>query len=402
MILSEIHIIKLQNKYYDDLDNLCFLSKNLYNVGLYNVRQHYFDEKKYLNYNDINKNFVENNQVDYRNLPAKVSQQTLKLLDKNFISFFKLLKKKDYNKQKNIPKYLPKNGRNIIIYTKQAISKKRLKDGYIKLSGTDVELNTKTNYKNIQQVRVIHKGNHIKIEVLYKVQEKKLKENNDRYCSIDLGLNNLCLVGSNVIKPIIINGKPLKSINQFYNKKISNLKSILETVNKIKTSKRIKSTTLKRNNKISDYLHKSSKIIINHLVSNHINTLIIGKNDGWKQEINIGKKNNQNFVQVPFNNLIHMLKYKCELEGIKFIDREESYTSKASFLDNDVIPTFNKSIPSPKFSGKRIKRGLYKTKENKIINADLNGALNILRKEIGKFQYPIEVCSTPLVYSINY
>jgi putative transposase len=222
----------------------------------------------------------------------------------------------------------------------------------------------------------------------------ELKQDNGRYCSIDLGINNLATIGSNVIKPVIINGKPLKSINQYYNKKLSEYKSKLDTINKQKTSKRIQRLTKKRNNKINDYLHKSSRYIINHLVSNHINTLIIGKNDGWKQEVNIGDRTNQNFVNIPHSKFIDIINYKCKLVGINTIVNEESYTSKCSFLDDEEI------CKHLTYCGNRIKRGLFKSKHNKLINADLNGSLNIMKKVVGKFNYnPIEVCSTPLILS---
>ena len=200
--------------------------------------------------------------------------------------------------------------------------------------------------------------------------------------SIDLGIDNLCTCTSNVTKSFIVNGKPIKSINQYYNKQKSKYQSILELKNHKKYSNRLYRLTLKRHNKIKDYFHKVSRYIVNQLVEQSINTLIIGKNNGWKQETNLGKRNNQNFVQIPFNMLINMLQYKCKIQGINCILQEESYTSKASFFDNDYIPIYNKSkseIKNYTFSGKRIKRGLYKT-NNILINADINGSLNILRK----------------------
>ena len=208
-----------------------------------------------------------------------------------------------------------------------------------------------------------------------------------------IGVNNLCAIGSNVLKPIIINGKPLKSINQYYNKKLAKLKSELK--NEKKTSKRIKSLTNKRNNKVNDYLHKSSRLIVNYLVSNNINTLVIGKNKEWKQNAKIGKRNNQNFIQIPHTRFIEMLEYKCKLEGITVIVTEESYTSKCSFMDNEPIKKHTNYV------GKRVKRGLFKSSKGILINADLNGSLNILKKVVGEFQYPIEVCSTPLVLTIK-
>ena len=387
MYLTERHIIKNN----EELDILCFKSKNLYNKALYLVRQHYFETKSYLNYYDVNRLMVGSKDVDYYSLPTKASKQTLMLLDRNFKSFFSLIKKKqsgNYDKPIRIPKYLDKEGRTIAIFPKEAVSKKYLKKGLIKLSSLSIAIPTKVTESNIVEVRVLPRNNHHIIEVVYEIEDKKVKSDNRRYASIDLGLNNLATVGSNVVKPFIINGRPLKSINQYWNKEKSRLQSLLKG-NK-KTSKRIESITNKRNNKVKDYLHKSSKYIVNFLVSNDISTLVIGYNEEWKQNINIGKRNNQSFVNIPFYVFIKQLEYKCKLEGINIILTEESYTSKCSFLDNESVEKHESYL------GKRVKRGLFRSAKNKIINADLNGSFNILKKAVGEFQYPIEVCSTPL------
>ena len=387
MYLTERHIIK-NNK---ELDMLCFNSKNLYNKALYLVRQHYFETKGYLNYYDVNRIMIASKDVDYYALPTRVANQTLMLLDRNFKSFFALLKKKknnEYNKPIRIPRYLDKEGRTLAIFHKSAVSNKSLKKGLIKLSSLSIEIPTKVTKSNIVEVRVLPRNNHHIIEVTYKVEEVKPKIDNRRYASIDLGLNNLATVGSNVVKPFIINGRPLKSINQYYNKEKARLQSHLKGNKRL--TKRIESITNKRNNKIKDYLHKSSRMLVNFLVSNDISTLVIGYNEEWKQNINIGKKNNQTFVNIPFYVFIKQLEYKCKLEGINFIITEESYTSKCSFLDNETIEK------QENYLGKRIKRGLFRSAKNRIINADLNGSLNILKKVVGEFKYPIEVCSTPL------
>lgn len=388
MILVEKHIIR-SGKYFNQLIEITRLSKNLYNSGLYAVRQHYFEHKKFLNYVNLNNMFVEQKQQDYYKLPAKVSQQTLKMVEQNFKSFFGSLKSEKTKKVK-IPKYLDKNSSFLTIWTNQAVSLK--KKGYLKLSGTDVYI--KTDIDHINQVRVVPGNNQLVVEILYEVREKELKKDNGKYSSIDLGINNLMTLSGNTTKPIIINGKPLKSINQYYNKKKSEIQSKLETINKTKKSKKLNKLTNKRNNKINDYLHKSSKIIINHLVSKDICTLIVGYNQHWKQEINIGKKNNQNFVSIPYLKLLNMLEYKCKKEGINFVKNEESYTSKCSFIDGEEIKKHTKYL------GKRIKRGLFESASGKLINADLNGSLNILKKVVGEFQYPIEVCSTPKVINL--
>lgn len=390
MQLVEQHIIKKNDDRYKILDEVCFKSKNLYNAALYEIRQHFFDTKQFLNWLSVDKRFKAKKQGDYYSLPCKVSQQTLKLLDQNFKSFFSLLKKKGHNRRKSIPKYLDKHkGRFVAVYTKQAISKKELRNGIIQLSGTGFKVKTKVDVNSINQVRVVPKNSYYKVEVIYEVEEIEALEDNGRYSAIDLGVNNLATVSFSDSKPFIINGKPLKSINQFYHKRKAELQSKLS--GKRKTTNKIKAIAIKRNNKIKNYLHKASRCIVNHLVSNNVNTLIIGKTDNWKQETNIGKKNNQNFVSIPHSQFVKMISYKCKLVGITVTLTEESYTSKCSFLDNEEMKHHEE------YKGKRIKRGLFRTHEGKLINADLNGSLNIMRKVIGEFQYPIEVCSTPLV-----
>jgi putative transposase len=299
------------------------------------------------------------------------------------------------NKKSRIPRYKEKNGLVVATYTNQAISKPLINKGILRLSKTEISVKTKVPFERLQQVRIIPRGNHFVIEVLYKTDDVSLLPDNDRYASIDLGVNNLAMIGSNICEPKFISGKPLKSINQFYNKQVAKYKSLLKTINNKKTSKRIKSLSLKRNNRISDYLHKTSRMIINHLVSNQINTLVIGYNSGWKQEINIGRVNNQKFVNIPFLKLINQLEYKAKEAGINTVITNESYTSKCSFLDSEE-PKKQKT-----YKGKRIKRGLFMSSNGKIINADLNGAMNILTKVIGKFNYnPIVACSTPIKLNV--
>jgi hypothetical protein len=198
-------------------------------------------------------------------------------------------------------------------------------------------------------------------------------------------LNNLAAITSNIksVKPIVFNGRPLKSINQYYNKKKAKLQSILETRNKKNTSKKLRKLELDRKNKMDYQLHKTSKEIVTHCKSNSLNTIVIGKNKEWKTEINIGKRNNQAFTNIPHSRFIQLIKYKCEKQGINVIEQEESYTSKASFIDHDFIPVFKKNQKNEiKFSGNRIKRGLYKSLNGNLINADVNGSYNILRKAI--------------------
>ena len=387
MQLVEQHIIKKNDDRYKILDEVCFKSKNLYNAALYEIRQYFFNTKQFLNWFSIDKMFKEKKQDDYYSLPCKVSQQTLKLLNQNFKSFFSLLKKKNYTKKKSIPKYLDKSkGRFVAVYTNQAISKKELRKGIIQLSGTDFKIKTKVDGNSINQVRIVPKNSYYKVEVIYEVEEIEELEDNEKYAAIDLGVNNLATVSFNESKPFIINGKPLKSINQFYNKRKAELQSKLS--GNRKTTNKINSITRKRNNKIKNYLHKASRCIVNHLVFNNVNTLIIGKNDNWKQETNIGKKNNQNFVSIPHTQFVEMISYKCKLVGIAVMTTEESYTSKCSFIDNEEIKK------KETYLGKRTKRGLYRSKDSRLINADINGSFNIMRKGLkkvsldGKVTYP--------------
>ena len=373
MYLTEKHIIKRTHPFYNECDRLCFQSKNIYNQGLYNVRQHYFNTKTYLNYYgnyDLTKT-----QECYDYLPKKVFTQTLRHVDMVFKSFFALLKNKSVKNK--IPKYLDKvDGRYVTIFTKQAIGLREFKKtGKLRLSQTDIYIPTKlTDFTSLKEVRIVPRTHHYVIEVVYQVKEKT-HHDNGKYAAIDLGLNNLATVAFNEgSKPLIVNGRPLKSINQYYNKKKAQYQSRLKGGRH--TSKRICTLTVKRNNKVTDYLHKASRLLVNQLVSKGITTLVIGKNPNMKQDINIGKVNNQNFVQLPIMRFADLMKYKCELEGIKVLFNEESYTSKCSFLDLEPICKHDKYI------GKRVKRGLFVSRHGIKINADVNGAYNIMIKAI--------------------
>lgn len=382
MILTEKHIINNKHSLYDECDNLCFKSKNLYNQGLYNVRQFFFENNKYLSYGE---NYhIAKLQESYKELPAKVSCQILKLVDQNFKSFFGLVKTEGFSAK--IPKYLDKvEGRYLTKYPKQALGLGHFKKtGELKLSQSNIAIKTKiTDWESIKEVRIVHRNNFYVIEVVYEKKEKIC--NGNTIASIDPGLNNLATVTlNNGNQPFIINGKPLKSINQYYNKKKAKLQSELELKQKRKTSKRIQKLTFKRNNKINDYLHKASTILVNQLVLNNVGTLIIGKNTNQKQDSNMGKKNNQNFVNIPIFRFLNMVSYKAKLEGIEIQWQEESYTSKASFLSLDFIPNYGDKY-IPEFNGYRQHRGLYKIKNKKMyINADVNGSYNIMRKAIPK------------------
>lgn len=382
MILTEQHIISKSHPFYDECDHLCFQSKNIYNQGLYNVRQYYFENKTYLNYNA--NYYVTKDQECYTYLPTKVFCQTLKMVDRNFRSFFSLLKNKTVKNK--IPKYLDKEkGRFITIFPKQALSLREFKkSGKIHLSKTEILINTKiANFDLIKEVRVVPKLGFYVIDIVYEVKEKKHRDTGI-VSSIDIGLNNLSTVTfNNGDNPLLINGRPLKSINQYYNKKKAKYQEKLKNKH---TSRKIQKLTNKRNNKVKDYLHKASHALVNQLVSKDVSTLVIGKNTSMKQDINMGHRNNQNFTQLPIFRFVDMLRYKCELYGIKVVFTEESYTSKYSFFDGDFVPVLGDG-KKPEPSGKRVRRGLYRTKEGKLVNADVNGSYNIMKKAIPNVEY---------------
>jgi putative transposase len=385
MQLAERHIIKSTEHRFAQIDELAFKSKNLYNAANYAIRQSFVYGWSYINYNEMNR-LMKSHQA-YKALPAKVSQQILMILDKNWKSFFEAVKayKTDPSKftgRPKLPKYKDKvKGRNILVYTIQAISSTQLKKGIIKLSGTEILIKTKVNPDHICQVRLVPKCDSYVIEVIYNEQESTASDDNF-VASIDLGLDNLVALTSNQpgFTPLLINGRPLKSINQFYNKRSSQLQSKLKGLRK--TSPRIQRLTRCHNQKVDNYLHHASRLIINLLLTQQIGTLVIGKNAQWKTEIDLGKQTNQNFVSIPHSRLIEMLEYKARLAGINVIVQEESYTSRSSFLGLDPIPVYGKTEKEPVFTGKRIKRGLYKTSVGQLINSDVNAAYNILRKAI--------------------
>ena len=388
MYLVETTIIDEKNEYFDNLIDLCIKAKNLYNATLYDIRQTFFKTGKYKNYNAVNKDFSKQNNPDYRALNSHIAQFIQRRVDSNFKSFFsnnQNYKSGDSKIKPGIPKY--KDSMITVRIPKKAVNKSKregyLGIGYPKGNKTLTEIKTAIPYEEAVFIEVMPMGNHLRVNVGYKKKIKEVKTNNN-YAAIDLGVDNLITMVSNVSQPLIINGKPVKSINQYYNKKLAEKQSKLE--DDVYTSKSIKRLSFKRNNKISDYFHKASNIVVNYLVSNDIRTLYIGKNVGWKQNTKMGKKNNQKFVYIPFNRLVDMINYKAKLNGIKVVVVEESYTSKASFIHQDFIPVYDpENKETYKFSGYRKTRGNYVNKGDAVvkeINADVNGALNILRKSM--------------------
>lgn len=361
-----------------NLETLCHLSKNLYNYANYLIRQEFITNKKLLNEYELTGQLAKEKQIDYYALPPQTSQQIIKLLFRNWKSFFKTNKEYKNNPNKflgrpKLPKYKDKNGMNIVVFTNQQC---KLKDGFVVFPKKANINPIKTKVDNVQQVRIIPQATCFVVEIVYKkenVQLSNLKEEN--VLSIDLGVSNLAACVNNVgNQPFIINGKILKSINQFYNKEKARLQSFIGGKG---TSNRIERLTFKRNNKVNDYLHKTSAFIINYCVKYDIGTIIIGHNKEWKNESKMGKQNNQNFVQIPFNKLIQQLQYKGEELGIKVIITEESYTSKVDHF------AFEEMKHQEIYLGKRIKRGLFQSSTGCLLNADVNGAIGIGRKVIG-------------------
>lgn len=378
MILSERHVIKNSK----ELDRICFLSKNLYNAALYAIKQEFLTTGKWIRAYDLIKKFTSEDNPDFRAVSSNSAQQIIMILDTNLKSYFKAIKswKRDNKKFTGCPKF-PRykhktEGRNIFTYsTNQA----RQKGEYIHFPKKEGlrPLRTKCEQGSLKQVRIIPKYGYHVIEVIYEVQDTEKKPDNGKAVGIDLGVNNLATVAGD--ECYIINGKPLKSINQYYNKKKAILQSQLKKNHGKHTSKIIERLTLKRNNKVSDYLHKASKYIVMNCKST---TLVVGHNDWWKQKADLGKKTNQSFTDIPFDKFIRQLRYKSERQGLTFIEIDEGYTSRCSSFDLEDICKHERYI------GKRVKRGLFKTGKGALVNADVNGALNILRKVKGDAEMP--------------
>lgn len=407
MILSEQHIFKRGSKAFSEFETLCRNANNLYNATMYCVRQEFF-AGTILTYEAVNKKFIQEKQADYYSLPTKISQQIQRIVSSAWKGYFSAIK--DYKKNPSkylgkprIPGYREKGGLYVVPFTRQSIAFKtrNVPNGYLRLSGTSVLI--KTKQKEIQAARLVPQDrNHIKVEILYEVECPQVK-NNGKIASIDLGVNNLATILYPNSRTEIINGRPLKSINQYYNKKLAETRS--KNAKREHQTRREVSLISKRRNKINDYLHKASRYIVNQLVSNDVTELVIGYNAGWKQDTNMKKVGNQRFHFIPFYKFISMLVYKCALAGIAVTTNEESYTSKCSFLDNEEV------CKHAEYKGKRVKRGLFRASNGKLINADVNGALNILKKYLEKVVRNkeeilnsldlIEVCSTPAVYTVK-
>ena len=381
----------LSKEDYRTLRELCHIAKNLANEAIYNVRQYYFAEGEYLKYE---KNYVLlKDSPNYKSLNSNMAQQILKEVDGSFKSFFGLLKLAKQGKYAfkdcKLPHYLPKDG-----YTTLVI-------GFVRLNGNKLVLPFSNSFKKshpsveitippvlqdkkIKEIRIIPKAKarFFEIQYIYEAECVQRSLNTNNALALDLGVNNLVTAVSSTGRTFIIDGRRLKSINQWFNKENARLQSIKDKQHFGKsTTNRQKAIARDRNNKVNDYMNKTARKVINYCIANDIGTLVAGYNETFQRSSRIGRQNNQNFVNIPYGQLRGKLEYLCELNGIVFVKQEESYTSKASFWDKDDIPVYNADNPKEyPFSGKRVHRGLYKTASGKTLNADVNGALNIMRK----------------------
>lgn len=373
MRLVERHIVK-DNRFED----ICLKSGLLYNYVLFNVRQGIFDGN-YLKEYDFSTKLCKENQFDFRNLPTAVSQQVIAQVFSSIRSWIR--SKKEYEKSPSkfkskpkLPKYKRGKKQNMVVFTTSACRLKN--DGCIHFIKNIIQpIKTKIGENKLCQVRIIPQATCYVVEVIYEKKEQDLNLDKNNVLSIDFGLNNLCTCISNVgTTPFIVNGKIIKSFNQWYNKRKARLMSYIGDKG---TSRRLRQLNNYRNFWIDDHIHKISRFIVNHCIDNNIGSLVIGLNKGWKNRISLGKKTNQKFVEIPFSKLIDKISYKCKLVGISFQVNEESYTSKVDHL------AFEKLCKHDVYLGKRKKRGLFQSSIGKLINADINGAIGIGRKVFG-------------------
>jgi IS605 OrfB family transposase len=391
MLLTQTIRLKLNSTEKDILTNLCHLSKNLFNVGLYTVRQYFFQEAKYLSY-ESNYHLCKENE-NYQLLATDCAQQTLKYVDRCFKVFFKLLlmrKQGTYQEKVNLPRYLPKDGYFPLIIPIRARHDFAKDDWEFKIPTSrqytrehgSVYITVPPNLREyrIKEIRILpkQKGRFLDAAFVYESPEETINNVGNEAISIDLGLNNLATVVSTTDESFIIDGRWLKSKNQWFNKRRAKLVHHKDKQGIKHLTKQEALLSYRRKNQVNDYLNKAARYIINFCLSRKIGTIVVGYNPTLKQETNLGKRNNQNFVQIPIFTLRVKLKSLCERCEMNYVEQEESYTSKASSLDRDFMPVYNANNPvTHKFSGRRIKRGLYQTKAGHLINADANGSLNI-------------------------
>ncbi|WP_421077545.1 transposase [Methanothermococcus sp. Ax23] len=389
MYLTQKNHLRGDKKTYKILKILTRLSKNLYNYTLYTVRQYFELNNQFLNYESAYHHIKENE--NYKLLPSQVAQQTMKIVDRSFKSFFRLIQERqkgNYNRPIKMPYYLPKNGYFVIIFPKNMFkiinNKIRLSLGrnFKKECGIQyLEFQLPKNIigKKIKEVRIIPKYNGLwfEIEYVYEVESIDLKLDKNNYLSIDLGLDNFATCFSTTSRtPFIIEGRDIKSFNCWWNKRKAELQSIYDKQG-IKFGKKMTYLLNKRKNVINNFMNQSVNYIIKYCIKNNIGRVVIGELKEIKQNINLGKNNNRNFVLIPYGLFKQKLQSKCKLFGIDYIEVDEAYTSKCDALALEPIKKHKKYL------GNRIKRGLFQSSIGKLINADVNGAINILRKIAG-------------------
>ena len=420
------YIRGLSARQYEWLRVMCRTSNNLYNYGLYQTRQYFFAQHSLLRY-ESNYKICKSNE-NYHLLQSAVAVQTLRYVERSFRSFLALLSKcqqGEYQYEKvRMPYYREKGGLFPLIIPGDVISI-RYGEYYGKLRVPVSRLFRKMypDYKDIyilvpsrfegvliKEARIIpvSGGRCFKVQYVYEVMQEQKPVDNNKVMGIDLGVNNLATCVTDETS-FIIDGRKLKSINRLWNKRVAVLKSQLDRQykdGKKHTSKGIMFLTDKRNRRVHDYMLKAARRIIDYCIAEQIGCIIVGANTGWKQGVRMGDKNTQNFVQIPFEQLRNQLSFLCWKYGIEYIEQEGSYTSKASYLDNDSMPVFgHESTPGDfQFSGKRIKRGLYRTGNGTLVNADVNGAANIARKgkqELGDGQLCRGLLVSPCRFSVE-
>lgn len=402
MQLAERHLIKPSHELYDTLDDLTFKAKNLYNHGLYLYRQSYFEHKKnpdvpVLSWAEIDKSLRKQGHEDIRALPSKVANAVLKNLGENISSFWKMVRLKNKGglvQKPKLPGYLHKTyGRYPLSFNYQTFGAKRGFNNELFLCPKGLNLPIPTKVANPKQVRIVPNHDNFIIEVIYDAQERAPKSTS-KYAGIDLGVDNFATITfSTQNQPLIIKGLELKSINQGYNRLISKAQEMLP--DSLKTSKPIHRLWSRRSWILKTKIHQMTAFLATLFDEMQIEKVFIGKNNNWKQKLPFGKKVKQRFAYLPYETFIEQLKYKCQLRGITVVVQEESYTSKASFLDGDDIPVYGET-ENPQFSGRRIKRGLYRSGDGRLINADVNGSYNILRKGLMNNHLPFNV-DNPLI-----
>jgi putative transposase len=377
MQLVEQHRIDRHDPRFAAIDAAAFASKNLYNAALYTTRQAFIHERRVVTYEELARDLKAS--VEFRALPAKVAQWVLRQVALAWKSYFAACRAWDDDPSRflghpKLPKYLDKRGRNLLTYTEQAISRAPKHRGFVVPSGLAIRVETRQTA--IDQVRIVPHASHYSVEVVYERPVTPADVDPARVAAVDIGLNNLAAVTFNQpgLAPFLVNGRPLKAINQWYNQRRARLQAKLPQG--VYASRQLDILADKRGRQITHYLHVASRRIVDRLVTHHVGTLVIGKNDGWKQAIGLGKRTNQNFVFAPHARFVALLRYKAELAGIRVVVSEESYTSKCSFLDLE--PVGKHAV----YVGKRVKRGLFRASDGRCVNADINGAYNIMRKVV--------------------